>query len=169
MCTAYWICKDCSCDTNMLGFNGVCSVCKTKNHTDHMCSHVSLTDLNRERQRCLDDLESQKDSDDSEKNIHFGLSCSVCRRDGVSFRSTSYKCEQLYLCDECFVQGAYKNLLEFAKITAEYADTQRKTHTRAQAFVKNVFDMNMEHHRFMHEKHMDMMKHLRNTIAGQHH
>ena len=101
MFTSYWVCKECN-EDNMLNVNAVCNVCKLQNHNDHMCVNVSLTDLNRKRQLLLDNMEKEV-SQDKERKIHFGINCSACKRDGVGFKSSSFRCENIYLCDDCFV------------------------------------------------------------------
>ena len=105
MLNSFSVCKDCP-NRNMLGIYSVCGECKEKNHHDHSCITIKTLDLERQRQKLLDDLENQMNKNEETK-IHYGIQCFGCKRDGVSYRSTSFKCEHVCLCIDCFIQGSY--------------------------------------------------------------
>ena len=164
MTTSHSICKDCPSE-NMVGIYPVCNECKLKHHNDHACINVNNSDLHKLRQKLLDDLESSINRGEETK-VHYGLNCYGCKRDGVSFRSNSFKCEHICLCEDCLIQGAFKHMISLIKLTNEDAEIQRrKTMFFPNMFMNNI-NMNMGHASDMHRATMDNISRMGNMFNG---
>ncbi len=158
MSNTFNVCKDCP-NRNTLGIYPICTECKLKHHNDHSCVNVKITDLNKQRSKLLDDLENQMHRDEESKT-HYGIQCFSCKRDGVVYRSTSFKCENICLCVDCFIQGAFKNMLSFSRLTSEEAEIRRKQNMFVPNILMNTFNMAMGHGQGIHQATMDMINNL---------
>jgi hypothetical protein len=103
----------------------VCDDCKLKNHSEHEFQIVSANDLAESNKKLLNEVKDKLKKGNEIKS-HYGINCSECVKTCVSFRSTTFTLEYIFLCLDCFNKGMYQNTLSFVLVTNEDADKERK-------------------------------------------
>lgn len=98
----------------------VCDDCRLRNHNGHPFVTESVLELNKQQQELINELMNAKKNGE-ERKVYPGIKCSSCSKDGVRFKSTSFKYEKVFLCEQCLTEGVFKNLLSLIKLTdADY-------------------------------------------------
>jgi hypothetical protein len=120
----------------------ICDECKIRNHSNHSVLAESIKDIIISNRKILNEIRLKK-SKNEEIKIHFGINCVACRRDGVSLRSVSFKTEDWFVCESCFVNGFYINRVKFILLSNEEAQHKRELQSTMNTL--KLLDLKMKH------------------------
>jgi hypothetical protein len=124
----------------------ICDECKIRNHSDHSVLAESIRDIIISNRKILNEIRLKKSKHEDIK-IHFGINCVACRRDGVSLRSVSFKTEDWFVCESCFVDGFCLNMVKFILLTNEEAQNKRELQSTWNRL--KLLDLKMQHDNFI--------------------
>ena len=121
----------------------ICDDCKSKNHADHSTMTVFVQDLNKLHQRLVNEIEEKRKAGEERRN-YSDITCTGCQRKTVGYRSTSFKYEYIFLCEECLIEGCFTNMIAFSKLTDDDVKLERsKALALAQLRMKQ-FEISMQ-------------------------
>lgn len=118
----------------------VCDSCKSKNHSDHSFKTRSVLDVYKSNKKLINEIISKRNKGQQVAQFLDYGSCANCFCNSVSYRSTSFKYENLLLCTDCLERGAFINMFTFTEITNDdvnYKRGQKLSITQQELLLKN--------------------------------